>query len=380
MKKIIIGGGRVGRELATRLSESIIVEIDPKKKEKLSRIEGAEVVIGDGSNEEVLKKVGLEDAYAFISLTSNDDVNYRAAVIARKYGIPKIIVRVEDPEDCERFQKLGVDYILFPTKIIADFISDLIYDLRKTKIYKPFEKILVPLLQRDMTKKAFKEALLMASLTRAKLTVVSFVDIDIEEIESMAMKMSVPLRIIMGKENIIKKHVHRHVPEILELVKTHVYHQDCIVIGHEDLGIIDRLLKRSFVLKLIKHASCPVLVARTFKYYKHILSLIDSSDISEVVGRYAVQMAHLYHSALHLLILGDVPSERVERIKRMGEEGDVRVIEKKVEGNLMIEVVKEVKSGDYELVVLPWKSTGVIWSDLIKRMINYAPCSVLVVN
>lgn len=63
----------------------------------------------------------------------------------------------------------------------------------------------------------------------------------------------------------------------------------------------------------------------------------------------------------------------------MGEKGNVRIIEKWVEGNSMIEAVKEVRSGNYELAVIPCKGTGVIRSDLVRKIVNDAPCSVLTV-
>jgi len=81
---------------------------------------------------------------------------------------------------------------------------------------------------------------------------------------------------------------------------------------------------------------------------------------------------------LHLLILENIP-EVVEWIKRSGEKANVEIIENWVEGNPMIEVVREVKSCKYQLAVIPWKGTGVIRADLIKRIINGAPCSVLTV-
>jgi Trk K+ transport system NAD-binding subunit len=89
MKNILVGGGRVGRELAAQLPESVIIEINKEKREKLSALVGVkEVIIGDGSDEELLNRVGLNDVETFISLTSNDDVNYRAAAIAKKQRRP----------------------------------------------------------------------------------------------------------------------------------------------------------------------------------------------------------------------------------------------------------------------------------------------------
>jgi len=88
MKTIIVGGGRVGRELAAQLPESVVIELNPEKRKKFLEIAGVEIVTGDGSDEELLNRVGLDDAATFISLTSNDDVNYQAAAIAKKHGVP----------------------------------------------------------------------------------------------------------------------------------------------------------------------------------------------------------------------------------------------------------------------------------------------------
>jgi len=385
MKKIIIGGGRAGRDLAAQLPESVIIEINTEKREKLLGLVGVEVIIGDGSDEELLKRVGLDDAEAFISLTSNDDVNYRAAAIAKKYGVPKIIVRVEDPEDRGRFQKLGIESIMFPTKIVANLISDMMrsgFDAEATEIRTPFEKILVPILSKNTVEKAFKEALFVASVARAEVTAVSSDEIDRQEMESRAMEMGVPLKILLEEEklmDIIKKHLHYSGCIILDIVKEHLYYPDCIIIDHEELGILDKLFNRSVVLKLIKCASCPVLVARTFRYYERVLALLDSSDVSASVGRHAVQIALSCGAELHLLILEVVPGELIDGIKKMGEKGNVRIIENWVEGNPMIEAVKEVKSGKYELAVIPWRGTGVIRSDMIGKIVNDAPCSVLTV-
>lgn len=139
------------------------------------------------------------------------------------------------------------------------------------------------------------------------------------------------------------------------------------------------MFKRSVVLKLIKCASCPVLVARTYGYYERVLALLDSSDTSESVGKHAVQIAHLCGADMYLLILEVVPGELIDGIKKLAEKGNVRITEKWIEGNPMIEVVKEVKSGDYELVVVPRRGTGVIRSDMIRKIVNDAPCSVLTV-
>ncbi len=381
MKNIIVGGGRVGRELAVQLPESVVIEINPEKRKKFSEIKGVEVVTGDGSDEELLDRVGLDDAVAFISLTSNDDVNYRAAAIAKNRGVPKIIVRVEDPEDRERFQKLGIEYIMFPTKIVANLIGDLLrFDVGKK--LSPFTKILVPILNENTVDKAFKEALLVASVARAEVTAISSADINNQKMMAEAKEMGVTFKILLEEEklmDIIKKHLHYPSCIIIDRVKEHSYYPDCVIIDQEELSMMDKIFKRSVILKLIKCASCPVLVARTFRYYEHVLALLDSSEISERVGRHAVQLARLCGADLHLFFLENVPSQLIDGVKKLGEKGNVRIIEKWIDGNPMIEAVKEVKSEHYELAVIPWRGKGIIRSDMIRKIVKDAPCSVLTV-
>ena len=381
MKTIIIGGGRTGKELAAQLPDSLIIEKNPEKREKLEGLKGVEVVIGDGCDEDLLNRVGLKDASTFIAVTGDDDVNYRAARIAKRYGVPRIIARVEDPEDRARFQDLGVDYVMFPTKMIANLIVDLMRPREENSIDVPFKKILVPILDESTVNRAFKEALLVASVARAEITVVSSPDIERAEMELPAREMGVRLRVLMEDErlmDIIKRHLHYRGCIIIERVKEHLYYPDCIIIDQEEVGFMNRLLGRGIVLKLIKCASRPVLVARTYRYYEQILAILDSSATSESVGRYALLLAHLCDAQLHLLILENIP-ELVEWIKRMGEKANIQIIENWIEGNPMIEAVKEVKSGKYQLAVIPWRGTGVIRADLIKKIINDAPCSVLTV-
>ncbi|MHC1584771.1 MAG: NAD-binding protein [Candidatus Syntropharchaeia archaeon] len=381
MKKIIVGGGRTGRELASQLPDSVIVEIDPKKAEKLSDMDNVRVIIGDGSDENLLREVGIDDAEAFISLTNNDEINYRSALIAKKHGVPKIIVRVENPEDEERFRELGVQFIMFPTKMVANQIRDLLrYEIKKKK--KPFEKIFVPILDENTVDRAFREALLIASVSRAKLIAASSMDIGMKRMERMAREMGVELEVILEREkliDVIKRHLFYRNCVIAELLEKYLYYPDCIIIDHEELSIIDRLLNRRIVSRLIKSVSCPVLVARTFRYYRKILALIDSSEKSDKIGEISIQIAHLFGSDLFLLILEDISGETMEWIRRTGEEENVQIVEKNVKGNPMIEAVKEVKSQNYDLVVIPWRGSGVVSPDLIRKMIGGVSCSVLTI-
>ncbi|VUT27695.1 MAG: hypothetical protein SYNGOMJ08_00245 [Candidatus Syntrophoarchaeum sp. GoM_oil] len=368
-KRIIVGGGRTGRVLAMRLPGSTIIEADPEAAKKSSKIPDVRVVRGDGTDEKLLLKLGLEEADALIALTNDDEVNYKSASIAKRYGVPKIIVKVEDPEDDERFRELGVESVMFPSKMVANHIGDLLTTNYQKRVQRPFDKILVPLVDKVVAEKAFKEALLIASVSKIKplVEVVSSADAEVEQMEKMAREEGVPFNFLLDEGGLV------------DLFTTHLHRADCIVIDDEEITLVDRLLHRNVVLQLLRSVSCPVLVARGGRYYRHILVLLDSSKVSEQILIIAIRMAHLFGSDLSLLLLEDIPPEFRERIKEHEEVENVDIIKLKVDGNAMIEAVKEVKSEKYDLIVTPWRGTGIIRSSMIRKIVNDASCSVLTV-
>ena len=368
-KRIIVGGGRTGRELAMQLPGATIIEADPDAAKKSSKIKNVNVVRGDGTDERLLIKLGLDEADALIALTNDDEVNFKSASIAKRYGVSSIIARVDDPENEERFRDLGVESIMFPSRMIANRIRDLLKTDDKKRVHRPFAKILVPLVGKTTTEKAFREALLIASISemKSRVEVVSSDDTEAKQMKRMAREEDVPFEFLLEEGDIV------------EMLTNHLHRADCIVIDDEKITFMDRLLHKNVTLQLMRSVSCPVLVARTCNYYRHILVLLDSSPASEKNLIIALQIAHLFGSDLSLLLLEEIPPEFRERIKKQGEVKNVEIIKMKVDGNPMIEAVKEVKSQKYDLVVTPWRGTGIIRSSMIRRIVYDASCSVLTV-
>jgi trk system potassium uptake protein TrkA len=96
-----------------------------------------ETVRGIGIDEDSLKQAGIEEADAFISVTSGDNTNIVAAQIARqRFHVPKVLARVYDPIRAEAYREAGVDTIC-TTTINAGLFHDLILDrsLRSVQEY-----------------------------------------------------------------------------------------------------------------------------------------------------------------------------------------------------------------------------------------------------
>jgi NhaP-type Na+/H+ or K+/H+ antiporter len=119
MRTIIIGGGRVGRALATRLENRgefvVILESDDRETER-ARSAGFTVHEGDGTDTEVLRRAGIEDAKRLIAVTRDDDINLLTCQLAiTKFDIESVYSRVNQPDNTDAFDSIGVTAIDSPT-------------------------------------------------------------------------------------------------------------------------------------------------------------------------------------------------------------------------------------------------------------------------
>jgi len=112
MRVIIVGGGQVGRALATRLEDRgenvVIIERDEQVVER-NRNAGFSVEKGDGTDTDILRSAGAENAKTVVAATGDDDANLLVAQLASsKFGVDKIIARANNPDNVEAFEDLGV--------------------------------------------------------------------------------------------------------------------------------------------------------------------------------------------------------------------------------------------------------------------------------
>ena len=112
MRTIIVGGGRVGRALATRLEKRaenvILVDSDPKTVDRL-RSDGVRAIEGDGTDAETLRTAGIENAKVVVATTPDDDTNLLVSQLAQtKFGVDDIIARMNTPDNVDAFDTLDV--------------------------------------------------------------------------------------------------------------------------------------------------------------------------------------------------------------------------------------------------------------------------------
>lgn len=101
MKLIVVGCGRVGAELASRLAKNghvvTVVDNNPHSFHGLPEDFTGRTIEGEAMNQDVLRRAGFETADGVAIVTSSDPVNAIVGHVARTvYNIPIVVVRNYD--------------------------------------------------------------------------------------------------------------------------------------------------------------------------------------------------------------------------------------------------------------------------------------------
>ena len=128
MNVVIMGCGRVGAQLAALLEEAghkvTILDTDTYSFRRLPPSFEGTALVGDGTDEEYLKKAGIEEADAFVAVTQGDNRNVMAAQVAKHvFNVPKVVCRIYDPLREELYKTLGLETIS-PTTVGAQLLRD----------------------------------------------------------------------------------------------------------------------------------------------------------------------------------------------------------------------------------------------------------------
>lgn len=113
MKAVIVGCGRVGAGLADELDRAgwqvLIIDRLSAAFDRLPSSFGGTALRGDGTDEDVLRRAGAEDADLFLALTEGDNRNVMAAQLSiEALGARRTIAKINDPVRAEAYAHLGI--------------------------------------------------------------------------------------------------------------------------------------------------------------------------------------------------------------------------------------------------------------------------------
>ena len=135
MKVVIVGAGEVGSYLAERLTKEnhhvVVVEQDSERAHHVEQHIDAHVVTGSGSHPDVMAAAGIDGADLLVAVTTDDEANLVACMLARQAGVQQRIARIEAaalraPGAAELRRAAGADEVIDPDEETAAEILHLL--------------------------------------------------------------------------------------------------------------------------------------------------------------------------------------------------------------------------------------------------------------
>lgn len=144
MDIVIAGDGEVGSHLAQLLAgeNHNITVVDPHSKmlEMIGAHTDVLTIEGDSTSIEILEKAKVNKADLLIAVLHDENINLMTCILGKKLGAKKTIARISNNEFLEPrheslFKNLGVDQMVFPERIAADEIVNLLKQTAATEIF-----------------------------------------------------------------------------------------------------------------------------------------------------------------------------------------------------------------------------------------------------
>jgi trk system potassium uptake protein TrkA len=125
---LIVGGGKVGLNTARQLMqlghEIALVEQRRTRYDLIAEWLGEDALVyGDGTEVWVLEKAGIGRADLVVAVTGDDEDNIIISQVAKlKFGVPKVVARVNNPFNQPTFDLLGVENTVCATTAMLNLI------------------------------------------------------------------------------------------------------------------------------------------------------------------------------------------------------------------------------------------------------------------
>jgi len=128
MRVLIIDGGRQGQNIAKRLlardeyrlvfrtaeHQVTFIEEDEARCRELEQRFNVPIYQGDGSKQELLEQVGVDNVDVAVAASDDDGRNVIVALQAKRLGMPRVMAIVQDPDYLPLLEESGVVAISAP--------------------------------------------------------------------------------------------------------------------------------------------------------------------------------------------------------------------------------------------------------------------------
>ncbi|MBT1247580.1 MULTISPECIES: NAD-binding protein [unclassified Thermosipho (in: thermotogales)] len=132
MKVVIIGGEKIAYFMAKSFSskgyKTYLVNKDQKVCEDFARDLKAVVIHGDATKKKLLEQLDIEEEDIIVVLTNKDKENLIITQYARKiFGVKNIVTLVNNPDNIELFEKLGITAVVSTTTMLQKAVENLLF-------------------------------------------------------------------------------------------------------------------------------------------------------------------------------------------------------------------------------------------------------------
>lgn len=128
---VVCGFSNVAESIIDELQDQHVQYIVIESREDIVHLlqsKGHDLLAGDATRTEVLAQANLEDARALIAAADSDSVNTLVGITAKEYRDVRgadfrIVVRVEDEENIEKVEHIGVDEVISPSTMAGRLMA-----------------------------------------------------------------------------------------------------------------------------------------------------------------------------------------------------------------------------------------------------------------
>lgn len=130
MNVMIVGGGKVGRYLASLLVEQHSAKLIELRPDRVAlgeaEVPKAAITQGNGTDPVLLESAGIRQCDVVAAVTGQDEVNLVVTSLARfEFNVPRTIARVNNPRNSWMFTPtMGVDVALNQADLMAHLIAE----------------------------------------------------------------------------------------------------------------------------------------------------------------------------------------------------------------------------------------------------------------
>ena len=132
MYVVVAGAGHMGTHLVSRLvaagHETVVIDVDRTVTERLFAEQGVVVFTGSATDVTVLDQAAIKRADVAVAMTGRDADNLAFCLLARYYGVPRVLARMLNPQYQVPYRLVGATKIHSEADILVEsFLTSIEY-------------------------------------------------------------------------------------------------------------------------------------------------------------------------------------------------------------------------------------------------------------